>query len=91
MNLDLDLIFPIRDVASADLMKLKANCLWSAGIIDDGERELVHRRAERFLQRVKANAALWPSALHPSNPAPLNSREGGHKSAHLVLLPRCWS
>jgi hypothetical protein len=25
------------------------------------------------------------------HPAPLNSRKGGHKSAHLVLLPRCWS
>jgi hypothetical protein len=36
MSLDLDLIFSIRDVASADLMKLKANCLWSAGTIDDG-------------------------------------------------------
>jgi hypothetical protein len=34
MAFDLDLIFPIRDVASADLMMLKATCLWNAGIID---------------------------------------------------------
>jgi hypothetical protein len=61
MSLDLDLTFPIRDVPSADLMKLKATCLWNAGIIDAGERELVQQRAERFLRRAKAIAALWPS------------------------------
>ena len=63
MSLDLDLTFPIRDVPSADLMRLKATCLWNAGIIDAGERELVQQRAERFLRRAKANAVLWPSAL----------------------------
>ena len=46
MSLDLDLTFPIRDVQSADLMMLKATCLWNAGIIDDRQRELVHQRAE---------------------------------------------
>jgi hypothetical protein len=69
MSLDLDLTFPIRDVPSANLMGLKATCLRNAGIIDDGERELVQQRAERFLRRAKANAALWPSALHPSRPS----------------------
>jgi hypothetical protein len=69
MSLDLDLTFPIRDVPSANLMRLKATCLWNAGIIDDGEWELVQQRAERFLRRAKANAALWPSALHPSRPS----------------------
>ena len=68
MSLDLDLTFPIRDVPSANLMRLKATCLWNAGIIDDGER-IVQQRAERFLRRAKANAALWPSALHPSRPS----------------------
>jgi hypothetical protein len=63
MSVDLDLIFPIRDVPSADLMKLKANCLRNAGIINDRQRELVQQRAERFLQRDIAFAAAW-SALH---------------------------
>ena len=45
---DLDLIFPIRNVASADLMMLKATCLWNAGIIDDRQRKLVQQRAARF-------------------------------------------
>jgi hypothetical protein len=35
----LDLTFPIRDVRSADLMLLKASCLWNAGIIDDRQRK----------------------------------------------------
>jgi len=60
MSLDLDLIFPIRDVPSADLMVLKANCLWNAGIIDDRQRELVHYRAEQALRRDTAiGAVTW--------------------------------
>ena len=50
MTFDLDLIFPIRDVASAELMLLKATCLWNAGIIDDRQRKLVQQRAARFLR-----------------------------------------
>src|SRR3984957_9744493 len=50
MSLDLDLTFPIRDVPSADLMRLKATCLWNAGIIDAGERKLVQQRAARLLR-----------------------------------------
>jgi len=62
MSLDLDLTFPIRDVQSADLMMLKATCLWNAGIIDDLQRELVHQWAERFLRRDLAVTPSWPSA-----------------------------
>jgi hypothetical protein len=51
MSLDLDVIFPIRDLPSAGLMMLKASCLWNAGIISDRQRELVHSRAERFAAR----------------------------------------
>jgi hypothetical protein len=50
MTFDLDFIFPIRDVASADLMLLKATCLWNAGIIDDRQRKLVQQRAARFMR-----------------------------------------
>jgi len=56
MSLDLNLIFPIRDVPSADLMVLKANCLWNAGIIDDRQRELVHYRAEQAQHALLQNA-----------------------------------
>jgi hypothetical protein len=51
MTLDLGLLFPIRDGASAELMVFKAACLWNAGIIDDRQRQLVDQRARRFLQQ----------------------------------------
>ena len=38
MQLDLDLIFPIRDPMSAKLMAVKAVCLWNAGVIDYRQR-----------------------------------------------------
>jgi hypothetical protein len=50
MQLDLDLVFPIRDLASAELMRVKAACLLHAGVIDDAQREIVERRAQRFLR-----------------------------------------
>jgi hypothetical protein len=92
MSLDLDLTFPIRDVPSANLMRLKATCLWNAGIIDDGERELVQQRAERFLRRAKANAALWAISLAPQSPLSFTPRRltaatGGHKSLCPRALP----
>jgi hypothetical protein len=57
MSLVLDLIFPIHDLPSAKLMMVKACCLWSAGIIDDRQWELVHDRAERLLQRDAGSSA----------------------------------
>jgi hypothetical protein len=49
MQFDLELIFPIRDAASAELMTLKAACLSNAGIIDARQRKIVEQRAQRFL------------------------------------------
>jgi hypothetical protein len=69
MSLDLGLTFPIRDVPSADLMRLKATCLWNAAIIGDRQRELVQRRAERFLGRAKADAAPVAIRLAPQSPS----------------------
>jgi hypothetical protein len=51
MQFDLDLVFPIRDPASAELMMLKAACLCNAGVIDARQREIVERRARRFLEQ----------------------------------------
>jgi hypothetical protein len=56
---DSELIFPIRDAASAALMLIKADCLHTAGIIDEAERQLVHSRARMFLDdAILKNAAL---------------------------------
>ena len=49
MKFDLDLIFPIRDAASAELMALKAACLCNAGVIDARQKEIIERRAQKFL------------------------------------------
>jgi len=46
---DIELIFPIKDAASAALMLVKANCLDKAGIISEAEKQWVHSRARTFL------------------------------------------
>jgi hypothetical protein len=42
---DIELIFPIKDAASAALMLIKADCLYKAGIISEAEKQLVDSRA----------------------------------------------
>jgi hypothetical protein len=44
-NLDLDLVFPIRDQASALLMSFKAHCLFRADVISESERQRVRAKA----------------------------------------------
>ena len=44
-TLDLALIFPIKDTASAWLMDLKADCLYQAGVISESERLQVRAKA----------------------------------------------
>ena len=46
---DSELIFPIKDAASAALMLIKADCLHKAGVISEGERQWVYSRARTFL------------------------------------------
>jgi hypothetical protein len=49
MPIDLETIFPMRDRASACLMKLKAQCLMTAGIIDRIQKDAIDTRADGFL------------------------------------------
>jgi hypothetical protein len=46
---DSELIFPIKDAASAALMLIKADCLHTAGIINEAEKQYVYSRARTFL------------------------------------------
>jgi hypothetical protein len=46
---DSELIFPIKDAASAALMVIKADCLHKAGVISEGEKQWVDSRARTFL------------------------------------------
>ncbi len=47
--LDMELIFPIRDEPSAQLMSLKAECLHSAGLISKSEERAVLGKAAKAL------------------------------------------
>ncbi len=67
---DIELIFPIKDAASAALMLIKADCLHKAGIINELEKQYVDVRARAFLDHaaVKDLAFLSPhfrSVEHP--------------------------
>ena len=46
---DIELIFPIKDAASAALMLIKADCLHKAGVINEAEKQWVHSRASTLL------------------------------------------
>src|ERR1700758_3362638 len=46
---DVKVIFPIKDAASAALMLIKADCLYTAGIINEAEKQYVRSRARMFL------------------------------------------
>lgn len=43
-ELDLDLIFPIKDEPPASFMSLKADCLCEAGVIGEREKQWVRSR-----------------------------------------------
>jgi len=47
-RLDLDILFPIKDSASARLMLLKARCLLGAQVITEPEAMEVVRRASEW-------------------------------------------
>ena len=56
---DSELIFPIKDAASAALMLIKADCLHKAGIIDEAEKQYVHSRARMFLDDATLKEAAF--------------------------------
>jgi hypothetical protein len=69
MQLDIDLIFPIRDAASAELMTLKAACLWNAGVIDARQKKMVELRARKLLENDKVmQAASAAYAIKTTRP-----------------------
>jgi len=46
---DIEIIFPIKDAASAALMLIKADCLHTAGVINEADKQYVHCRERTFL------------------------------------------
>jgi hypothetical protein len=57
-ELNIDVIFPIRDKSSAELMTLKAKCLHQAGVIGDHEEALVLRKAAEALTALASDRDL---------------------------------
>ena len=62
---DIEVIFPIKDAASAALMLIKVDCLHAAGIINEAEKQYVHSRARTFLD----DATLKDAAFLKSHAA----------------------
>jgi hypothetical protein len=58
--LDLNRIFPMEDVPSARLMKLKAFCLYRAGLLSEAERAAVIRKAKAFIQNPRFRSGERP-------------------------------
>ena len=56
-DLDIDLIFPMKDDVSAWLMCVKAESLFEAGVIDSDEMSAVIERAAAALDRAAKQAA----------------------------------
>jgi len=55
--LDLELIFPIRDRPSAELMGLKADCLCRAGVIGERDWRWVQSRISAVIDAVERKQA----------------------------------
>jgi len=56
-DLDIDLIFPIKDEVSAWIMYLKAELLFEAGVIDSDELSAVLQRVAATLDQARDKAA----------------------------------
>ncbi len=70
-GLSFDQIFPIRNDASARLMRVKADCLFNAGVIDAEDRLAVYARTSSALG-FSEFAAMAPAGTvaHRSERAP---------------------
>ena len=74
---DIEVIFPIKDAPSAALMLLKADCLHTAGIINQAEKQYVYSRARSFLN----DATLKDAAFLKSRTAYQSSLAEEHSRA----------
>ena len=68
---DLERIFPIVDIPSAQLMKIKARCLHGAGVITAAQKIIVDHRADAALSSATigerdASEALMDLAMDAS-------------------------
>jgi hypothetical protein len=49
-ELDMAIIFPMQDAASAALMAVKADCLRGAGVINEQQKQCVDSKVRTYLE-----------------------------------------
>ena len=64
MPLDFNRLFPMKDVSSARLMRLKAFCLFRAGVLSEKEMNEIRKKADALMQKPS-----FPSEQHPRRAA----------------------
>jgi hypothetical protein len=57
---DLNRLFPMRDLPSARLMKLKAFCLFRAGVLSEQEMTEIREKADAFVRNPRFRSASHP-------------------------------
>ena len=60
MPLDFNSLFPMKDVSSARLMKLKAFCLFRAGVLSENEMNELREKADGLMQNPSFHSAQHP-------------------------------
>ena len=60
MPQDLERLFPMEDLPSARLTKLKAFCLFRAGVLSEQEMTEIRAKAEAFMRNPRFRSALHP-------------------------------
>jgi len=89
---DLDRIFPIVDGWSAQLMKLKALCLYDAGVITAVQKIVIDHRADAVLFRAPNRAEreefhIKAARRHAQKMSPTVST--GHRYRN-ISIPNMW-
>jgi hypothetical protein len=74
----MEVIFPIKDAASAALMAIKAECLHKAGIITKREERWVDARVRTFLNDAPAPRPLKGKVVPGARPA--NARPSAQRN-----------
>lgn len=60
MPLDFNRLFPMKDVSSARLMKLKAFCLFRAGVLSEKEMNEIRAKADAVMQNPNFSSTQHP-------------------------------
>ncbi|MEA2984582.1 MAG: hypothetical protein QOD94_836 [Alphaproteobacteria bacterium] len=60
MPLDFNSLFPMKDVSSARLMKLKAFCLFRAGVLSEKEMNELREKADGLMHNPRFHSAQHP-------------------------------